>query len=201
MIQDLIQAVAYGSGGQERLGRGRRRWVAGALLPRRCCAGEDRIRPSRGCFGPRLGSGACPRHEKPSRVLGGALRGTGRRARRWRRLGATEPAACGAPAATEGYGLRNCVKKVRGKMGWCLPGFKSTRDVGRVVATILGGDARSESGKKLAVRVALDSSGLRGGTNRDQMALRSRAKGQRGLRTLGGEELQRRRDLPPTDLG
>ena len=93
------------------------------------------------------------------------------------------------------------MKKVRGKMGWCLPGFKSTRDVGRVVATILGGDARSESGKKLAVRVALDSSGLRGGTNRDQMALRSRAKGQRGLRTPGGEELQRRRDLPPTDLG
>ena len=70
-----------------------------------------------------------------------------------------------------------------------------------VLAAKSGGGARSESGKKLAVRVALDSSGLRGGTNRDQMALRSRAKGQRGLRTPGGEELQRRRDLPPTDLG
>ena len=86
-------------------------------------------------------------------------------------------------------------------MGWCSPGFKSSRDVGRVVATKLGGGARSESGKELAVRVALDSSGLLGGTNCDQMALQSRAKGQGGLRTTGGEELRRRRDLPPTGLG
>jgi len=70
-----------------------------------------------------------------------------------------------------------------------------------VLAAKSGGGARSESGKKLAVRVALDSSGLLGGMNCDQMALRSRAKGQGGLRTTGGEELRRRRDLPPTDLG
>ena len=91
--------------------------------------------------------------------------------------------------------------KGTGKTGWCSPGFKSSRDVGRVVATKLGGGARSESGKELAVRVALDSSGLLGGTNCDQMALRSRAKGQGGLRTTGGEELRWRRDLPPTGLG
>jgi len=60
---------------------------------------------------------------------------------------------------------------------------------------------RSEPGKELAVRAALVSSGLLGGTNCDQVALRSRARGQGGLRTTGGEELRRRRDLPMTGLG
>ena len=63
------------------------------------------------------------------------------------------------------------------------------------------GGGRSEPGKELVVRVALDSSGLLGGTNCDQVALRSRARGHGGLRTTGGEELRRRRDLPPTGLG
>jgi len=108
---------------------------------------------------------------------------------------------CGAPAATEGYGLRNCVQKVWGKRVGAHRGTNRAEASDRVVATKLGGGARSESGKELAVRVALDSSGLLGGMNCDQMALRSRAKGQGGLRTTGGEELRRRRDLPPTGLG
>jgi len=63
------------------------------------------------------------------------------------------------------------------------------------------GGGRSEPGKELAVRAALDSSVLLGGTNCNQVVLRSRARGHGGLRTTGGEELRRRRDLPMTGLG
>ena len=79
-------------------------------------------------------------------------------------------------------------------------GLGRRRGAGSSALRFCGG-GRSEPGKELVVRVALDSSGLLGGTNCDQVALRSRARGHGGLRTTGGEELRRRRDLPMTGLG
>ena len=100
--------------------------------------------------------------------------------------------ACGAPAATEGYGLRNYMQKVRGKRVGAHRGSNRAEASDRVVATKLSGGARSESGKELAVRVALDSSGLLGGTNGNQAVLQSRERGQGGLKIIGGEESSRR---------
>ena len=105
-----------------------------------------------------------------------------------------------SPAATEGYGLRNCVKKVWGKRVGAHRG--SNR-----VETSVGSWRRNSAAAHGRSRGRSSRSGWHWTppgswvARTAKMALRSRAKGQGGLRTTGGKELRRRRDLPPTGLG
>ena len=62
LILDLIQAVAYGSGGPGQRGAGAAAGRAGDVLPRRRAAGGGQSRPSRGGFERDWGLEAPMRH-------------------------------------------------------------------------------------------------------------------------------------------